>query len=84
MKILEHPDKFVDRHIGPNKNEINEMLGKIGVDSIDKLIDETIPENIRLNKKLNLDDPVTEFRFLENLKQIAARNKVFKGDPRVI
>jgi glycine dehydrogenase len=79
MKILEHPDKFVDRHIGPDKNEINEMLGKIGVDSIDKLIDETIPENIRLNKKLNLDDPVTEFRFLENLKQIAAKNKVFKS-----
>jgi glycine dehydrogenase len=79
MKILEHPDKFVDRHIGSNDNEINKMLETIGVDSIDKLINETIPESIRLNKKLNLDDPVTEFRFLENLKKIAAKNKVFKS-----
>jgi glycine dehydrogenase len=79
MKILEHPDKFVDRHIGPDDNEINEMLETIGVDSINKLINDTIPENIRLNKKLNLDDPVTEFRFLENLKKIAAKNKVFKS-----
>src|SRR3990172_368189 len=79
MKILEHPDKFVNRHIGPSDDEINEMLKSIGVKSPDQLISETIPENIRLNKKLNLDDPVTEFRFLENLKKIAAKNKVFKS-----
>ena len=79
MKILEHPDKFVDRHIGPDNDEINEMLKTIGVESLEKLISETIPSNIRLSEKLNLDDPVTEFRFLENLKKIAAKNKVFKS-----
>ena len=72
MKILEHPDKFVNRHIGPDDNEINEMLEVIGTESLEKLISETIPSNIRLSRKLNLDDPVTEFRFLENLKKIAA------------
>ena len=64
MKILEHPDKFVDRHIGPDNDEINEMLKTIGVESLEKLISETIPSNIRLSEKL---------------KKIAAKNKVFKS-----
>jgi len=79
MKILEHPDKFVDRHIGPDNDEINEMLKTIGAESLEKLISETIPGNIRLSEKLNLDNPVTEYRFLENLKKIASKNKVFKS-----
>jgi glycine dehydrogenase len=79
MKILEHPDKFVNRHIGPDENNINEMLKTINVDSLDDLINETIPSQIRLNKELNLDNPVTEYRFLENLKKIARKNKVFKS-----
>lgn len=79
MKILEHPDKFVNRHIGPNENEINEMLQTINVNSLDDLINETIPSQIRLKKELNLDDPVTEYRFLENLKKIAKKNKVYKS-----
>ncbi len=79
MKILEHPDKFVDRHIGPDDEEINEMLKTIGTESLDKLISETVPKSIRLSEKLNLDDPVTEFRFLEDLKKIAAKNKIFKS-----
>ena len=50
MKILNHPDKFVDRHIGPNSMEIQEMLDAIGVDSVETLINETIPEQIKLKK----------------------------------
>ncbi len=79
MKIFEHPDKFVDRHIGVSDNEIEEMLKVIGVDSLDKLIDETIPVQIRLKNKLNLDESVTEYRFIENLKKLAKKNKVFKS-----
>jgi glycine dehydrogenase len=79
MKILEHPDKFVNRHVGPDENSVNEMLRTINVNSLDDLINETIPSRIRLNKELKLDDPVTEFRFLENLKKIAKKNKVFKS-----
>src|SRR3990172_12837755 len=79
MNILEHPDKFVNRHIGPNQNEINEMLKVIGVDSVDTLIDETVPEQIRLSGKLKLDEALTEYRFLEKLKKIAKKNKVFKS-----
>jgi glycine dehydrogenase len=79
MKIFEHPDKFVHRHIGPSDKDIPEMLNIIGVDSAEKLISETIPEQIRLKNALNIEDSVTEYRFLENLKKIAKKNKVFKS-----
>jgi glycine dehydrogenase len=79
MKIFEHPDKFTDRHIGVNNDEIKEMLEAIGVDSVDTLINETIPPNIRLKEKLKLAPSVTEYRFIQNLKEIAKKNKVFKS-----
>jgi glycine dehydrogenase len=79
MNIFEHPDKFVDRHIGPGRVDVNEMLKTIGVDTFDQLINETIPSSIRLKESLKLNKPVTEYRFIENLKKIAERNKVFKS-----
>ncbi len=79
MKILNHPDKFVDRHIGPNSMEIQEMLDAIGVDSVETLINETIPEQIKLTRDLNLAEPVSEYRFIEKLKKIAAKNRVYKS-----
>ena len=53
-------DKFVSRHIGPRENDIQEMLEVIGVKSLDELIDQTIPANIRLEKPLNLSNGLTE------------------------
>jgi glycine dehydrogenase len=79
MNIFEHPDNFVDRHIGPRRDDVNEMLTTIGVDTINQLINETIPSSIRLKESLILSKPVTEYRFIENLKKIAERNKVFKS-----
>ncbi len=79
MNNLEHPDKFVNRHIGPNDKEIKEMLKTIGVDSLDELIEQTVPSQIRLNEKLHLGEPVSEYKFLEDLHQIAQKNKVFKS-----
>lgn len=79
MNIFEHPDKFVDRHIGPGKDDVNKMLKAIGVDTFDQLINETIPSSIRLKESLKLNKSVTEYRFIENLKKIAERNKVFKS-----
>ena len=72
-------DQFVDRHIGPSKKEIEEMLSKIGVESIDELIRETIPENILLEKKLNLKLPVSEYDYLNQIKKIAGKNKIFRS-----
>ena len=79
MNNLEHPDKFVKRHIGPNNDEINEMLKVIGVNSTDELIDQTIPKQIRLNKKLDLGKTLSEYQFLEGLREIAGKNQVFKS-----
>lgn len=79
MISFEHPDKFLNRHIGPNESETEEMLKTIGVNSIDQLIDETVPEQIRLKNKMDLDDPFPEADFLKMLKMIASKNKVFKS-----
>lgn len=79
MNFFGHPDNFEDRHIGPSKNELNEMLKVIGADSLDQLIEETIPSTIRLKEKLSLDEPLTEYRFIEKLKQIAKKNKIFRS-----
>ena len=60
MKNFEFSDRFVNRHIGPRQLDINEMLEKIGIDSIESLMNETIPENIRIKEKLKLNEPLTE------------------------
>ncbi len=79
MNFFQHPDKFVNRHIGPNETEMEVMLTEIGINSLDKLIDETIPANIKLGKKLQLDAPVSEYKFLEALEKVAAKNKIYKS-----
>jgi len=79
MSIIEHPDQFINRHIGPSPEETAEMLKIMNLSSVDDLIDETVPADIRLKKKMNLEEGITEFRFLEKLKKIASKNKVFKS-----
>ncbi|MDP4192257.1 MAG: aminomethyl-transferring glycine dehydrogenase [Bacteroidota bacterium] len=79
MKNFDFTDRFQDRHIGPNKEEINEMLSTIGVDSIDKLIDETVPEKIHNQDSLNISEPLSEYQFLKKLKSIASLNKLYKS-----
>jgi len=78
MNKPEHPDKFVNRHIGPNDSEIKEMLEVVGVKSIDELINQTIPSQIRLEKSPEIGEPVSEYKFLEELREIARQNQVFK------
>jgi glycine dehydrogenase len=79
MNNFESSDKFVNRHIGPRKSDIKNMLSKIGLDSIDSLMKETIPENIRLSKKLSLNEPLIEYQYLRKIKNIAEKNKVYKS-----
>ncbi len=72
-------DQFSNRHIGPSPEEVQEMLATIGVDSLDQLIDETVPKDIRLQKPLDLPSAITEFAYLQELEKIAAKNKVFRS-----
>ena len=70
---------FQDRHIGPNQSELNEMLATIGVDSLDTLIDQTVPSNIRLSKPLSLPFALSEHRYLQHIKSIGKMNKTFRS-----
>jgi len=71
-------DSFVERHLGPTKNEVQEMLKTIGVASLDKLIDNTIPNHIRLKNNLNLPQPMSEYEFSTHIQQLAKKNKQYK------
>ena len=66
---------FLNRHIGPREEEVDLMLRKIGVDSLETLIKETIPENIRLTKNMQLDAEMSESDYLMHLKNISSKNK---------
>ncbi|MFC2125980.1 aminomethyl-transferring glycine dehydrogenase, partial [Bacteroidota bacterium] len=80
MKInFNSTKRFESRHIGPDSTQIASMLKTIGVNSLDKLVEETIPKKIRLTKKLDLPEAVGEHEFLTLFKNITARNKVFKN-----
>jgi glycine dehydrogenase len=71
--------EFASRHIGPDESETAEMVAKIGVGTLDELIDKTIPKGIRLQNKLDIGEPMGEFEYLSELKKIADKNKVFKS-----
>lgn len=71
--------KFSDRHNGPTKKQIGQMLSELGLNSIDELIRETIPSDILLEKPLALDPAVSESKYLANIKAIAGENKNFRS-----
>lgn len=77
--MLAHPDQFAQRHIGPSDHELKAMLDTIGIDSLAQLIDETVPKNIRSEKELDLPESLTEYEYLNMLKAVAAKNKVYKS-----
>lgn len=71
-------DAFALRHIGPRESDLNHMFKTIGVDNIDQLIFETIPDDIRLKNDLNLDAPMTEYEYLTHIQELGNKNKLFK------
>jgi glycine dehydrogenase len=70
---------FANRHIGTNVDDLPLMLEKIGVESLEQLIYETVPDNIRLKNELNLDTPMTEYEFLAHIQELGNKNKVYKS-----
>lgn len=71
-------DSFALRHIGPRPENAEDMLGTIGVDSMEQLINETIPDDIRLEKELDLSEAMTEQEFVGHLNKLAKKNKTYK------
>ena len=72
-------DKFVSRHNGPRDNELPQMLKTIGVSSLDQLIGKTVPSSLMLKKPLALPDAMSEFEYLNHIRNIGKKNKMFRS-----
>ncbi len=78
MSSIKHYDQFMNRHIGPRKKDIELMLDEIGVDSLDGLINKTIPEEIRLREPIKISEAMDENNFLRHIRELASKNRVVK------
>ncbi len=76
---IDFQEKFETRHIAPNEKETAEMLKTVGAKTLAQLVEQTIPEKIRLKSPLNLPAPESEYNYLKRLKQVSLKNKVFKS-----
>ena len=72
-------DSFALRHLGPRENDLPKMLETIGVETLDQLIFETIPTDIRLKKPLELEHIMTEYEYANHIRLLGRTNKVYKS-----
>ena len=77
--ILPYTDRFAERHIGPDEGEIAAMLEELGVGSIDELIDNAVPQQIRMLDAFQLESGKSEYELLNELNEIGAQNQVFRS-----
>jgi glycine dehydrogenase len=70
---------FQRRHIGPSKEEQATMLATIKAESLEQLIDETVPDNILLKEPLDLEPAMSEYQYLGHIKELSEKNKVYKS-----
>ena len=71
-------DSFALRHIGPRRKDLPNMLKTIGVASMEQLVHETIPDDIRLKEDLSLAPALSEQEYLEHINELAEKNLIFK------
>ena len=79
LSELENQDAFIQRHIGPDVEQQSQMLDQLEVNSLDELIETTVPANIMRQHAMDLAPPQSESTALSQLRQIAAQNQVFKS-----
>ncbi|WP_440999493.1 aminomethyl-transferring glycine dehydrogenase [Fodinibius sp. SL11] len=79
MSINFDKERFMHRHNGPDEEQEREMLSAIGASSVDELIDETIPKGIRLKDQMDLEEPMSEYRFLEEFRALADKNEIYES-----
>ncbi|MDR0546527.1 MAG: aminomethyl-transferring glycine dehydrogenase [Dysgonamonadaceae bacterium] len=70
-------ENFSYRHLGVNVTETAEMCAQIGVSNLEQLMDETIPQNIRLKHNLDLPGAMTEREYAEHIAELASKNEIF-------
>jgi glycine dehydrogenase len=74
-----YSEKFEARHNAPDASQIADMLTVVKATSVDELIDQTVPANIRLKKALQLPAAQSEFEFLRDFKKLMSKNKIYKS-----
>ncbi|MDX1688135.1 MAG: aminomethyl-transferring glycine dehydrogenase [Candidatus Promineifilaceae bacterium] len=79
LDLLKPTDRFVSRHIGPKGEAVDEMVKSVGFSSLDDLIDEAVPDVIRMEGTLDLPEPRSESEVLADLRALAEKNKVFRS-----
>ncbi len=72
-------ETFAARHIGIAEKDLSKMFGTIGVDNMEQLIYETIPDDIRLKEPLNLPKGISEHEFLAHIQKLSEKNQIFKS-----
>jgi glycine dehydrogenase len=77
--VLELPDRFAARHIGPRPSDLAPMLRTVGAATLDALIDEVVPDSIRRARPLELPDGEAEHHYLSRIRAIAAKNRVLRS-----
>ena len=75
LETLQHPGEFIDRHIGPDAEQITAMLEELGLESLERLVEKTVPESIALQSPLAMAGSLSESNALTKLKAIASKNK---------
>ena len=76
---INHPPDFLARHLGPNASDVGEMLRVVGCDSLDQLMQETVPSGIRFRGPLRIPEGVPESELLTRLREIASANEVWRS-----
>ncbi|NIJ45996.1 glycine dehydrogenase [Wenyingzhuangia heitensis] len=72
-------DVFANRHIGPNTEEQAQMLAQINVNSMEELVNLTVPSDIRLQQDLQLDTALSEYEYMDHIQKLSVKNKLFKN-----
>ena len=77
--IDDNSREFIRRHIGPSEDDIEKMLKVVGANSLDDLINKTVPENILLKDGLTIGDPTSEHESMKQVEVISEKNKLYKN-----
>jgi glycine dehydrogenase len=78
-QLIEHPDSFIRRHVGPRPEDGRKMLDVLGLSGMDELIEKTVPSSIRLTRPLRLGSAQSEYSVLDQIRKLASKNKIFRS-----
>ncbi|OXA57927.1 Glycine dehydrogenase (decarboxylating), mitochondrial [Folsomia candida] len=77
--LIPKREEFASRHIGPRESDRDQMLAYLGFKTLDDMIQQAVPENIRLNRDLELEECYDEHELIERIRSIAEKNKIWRS-----